>query len=238
MKTYLLTLVLISPILLFAQTSSTIDIIGGIDYSFRILHYSGNDLTSQAALNTREGEKGKINFRIGANYNLKLTERFWLKTGMRLASIGYKGRKKEGLRWGSEYDPVTGTWTPDPSLPHEIQFIYNFWFIELPINGRLEFGTGKWIPFVEAGISPNVYLRTKTKQITEFGKSVNFDRTTGINTLNLSTNISFGLNYLMNEKMILFFQPTFRYHLSSLSDSPIKEHLYNFGLESGLRFRI
>ena len=83
-------------------------------------------------------ETGKLNWRIGFNYNRRLTSRIFLRTGLRLASVGYKGEKNTDLRWPSEHDG-NGGWVADPTLPRELaNLIYDYWFVEMPIVGRFE----------------------------------------------------------------------------------------------------
>ena len=184
-------------------------------------------------------ESAKFNWRIGFNYNRRLTSKIVLKTGLRLASVGYKGEKKTGLRWGSEHDGMGG-WIPDPSLPHEIQLVHDYWFTELPIAGRFEINQKKLSPFFELGISPSVYMTTRTKTITDIGTNSEFQNgdVHNFNKLHIVGFISFGLNYSINDRNQLFGQPTFRYHLTKLADAPISENLYNFGIEIGIRRKI
>ena len=181
-----------------------------------------------------------MNWRLGFNYNRRLSSRIFLKTGARLASVGYKGEKKTGLRWGTEHDGNGGWAGPDPSLPHEIQLIDDYWFIEVPIAGRFEFGGKRLRPFIEAGGAPSVYLATRTKTVTDIGTDASFEsgKALGFNQWHLVGYLSFGANYDIGERLQLFGQPVFRRHFTKLADAPIAEHLYNFGMELGVRRKL
>ena len=229
-----------NPYLAFSQFNSSIDLIIGMDYSYRNLNTSSNEGIVISILEKRDSaETGKLNGRLGFNFNKRLTNKLHLKTGIRLASIGYKGEKKTGLKWGSEHDGMGG-WTPDPNLPHEIQFIDDYWFIEIPIAGRYEFGERKLIPYIELGASPSFFLKTRTKTITDISTETRFhsEEPLPFNKFHLVGNVSFGANYLISENMQVFGQPIFRYHLTKLVDAPIKEYLYDYGIEIGIRRKI
>ncbi len=230
------TLILLIPVLGFSQINQSIDFIGGIEYSYRNLTTSSNDATVLATLkNLDDKESGKFNWRIGFNYNRRLTNRLFLRTGLRLASVGYKGEKITGLHWGSEENGTT-----DPSLPHEIQVVADYWFAEIPIVGRFELNEKKLAPFFELGISPSIYLTTRTKEITDIGTDAKFrnNDANNFNKVHIVGFLSFGINYSINERFQFFGQPSIRYHFTKLADKPIEEYLFNYGIEIGIRKRI
>lgn len=233
-------LFLLVPLVSFGQLNSSIDFITGIEYSYRSLNMDPD--SSSLPFNIidlrNNRESGKANWRIGINYNKRLSNRFYLKTGLRLASVGYKGEKQTDLRWPSEIGPWGYQY--DPSLPHEMQLIYDYWFLEIPLAGRYVFLDKKFSPFIEVGISPSYYLTTKTKTITDIGNSTSFSRggNSPFTNLHLVGVLSLGSNFTVNEKMQLFGQATYRRHLSKLVNASIKEYLYNIGMELGLRWKI
>ncbi|MFT4761384.1 MAG: hypothetical protein ACI9XO_004022 [Paraglaciecola sp.] len=47
--------------------------------------------------------------------------------------------------------------------------------------------------------------------------------------------LSFGVNCQLSKHFQLFTQPIIRYHLTNLTKEPEQEHLYNFGIEIGVR---
>lgn len=237
---FTVTLILIIPIFGFSQINQAIDFISGIEYSYRNLTTSSEEeIVVEIMENRDDKESGRFNWRFGFNYNLRLSNKIFLKTGLRLASVGYKGKKKTGLRWGSEHDGMGG-WIPDPNLPHEIQLVYDYWFTEIPIAGRFEINQKKLTPFFELGISPSIYMTTRIKSITDIGADSEFQNgdVQNFNKFHVVGFISFGLNYALNDKFQIFGQPTFRYHITKLVDAPINEHLFNYGVEIGIRKKI
>lgn len=89
---FLVTLILIIPFLGFCQINQSIDFVSGIEYSYRNLATASQNEIMSVILESRDQtETGKLNWRIGFNYNQRLTDRIFLRTGLRLASVGYKG---------------------------------------------------------------------------------------------------------------------------------------------------
>ncbi|MEM1119621.1 MAG: hypothetical protein AAGJ18_04190 [Bacteroidota bacterium] len=228
-------LLFVLPTIVFAQFRSSVDFVGSMDYSYRHLKNSNNAPTVIENFERRQQEEmGKINWRVGLNYNHPFSDRLFIKTGIRLASVGYKRGKTTGLRWGSEFDGM-GNWTPDPNLPHEIQDMVDHWLIEIPIIGRIELSDNQLKPFVEFGVSPHFYWKSRTKRVTDIDESVIFSNISFFKSLQMVASLSMGMAYSINEKWEILGQPIFRYHLIKTSSFSFEEHLFNYGLELGIR---
>lgn len=232
---FFVTLISIIPIFGFSQINQSIDFISGIEYSYRNLTTSSEDEIVVGILENRDNkESGKLNWRIGFNYNLRLTNKIFFRTGLRLASIGYKGEKKT-LIWPSIPNGMGGYIPPDVD---EMQLVYDYWFTEIPIAGRYEINQGKLTPFFELGISPSIYMTTRTTSIINNKTDSDFQNDNIFKKVHIVGFISFGLNYSFNDKFQIFGQPTLRYHVTKLVDAPIGEYLYNYGVEIGLRRKL
>lgn len=240
MKSHLIQLLIVLiPTVSMSQMNSSIDFILGLENSYRSLKTASDEITILDLVAFREEKEfHKLNWRIGINYNKRLTNNLLLKSGIRLASVGYKNEKQTDLRWPSEIGP--NGYMFDPSLPHEIQFSYDYWFLEIPLCVRFEFSQKKISPFVEIGVSPSVYLFTRTKSDTDIGSEVTYRRggTSDYNNMHIVGFGSIGANYEINEKIQLFGQALYRYHFTSLVDAPIEENLYNYGVEIGIRRKL
>jgi len=229
------------PLVIYGQHHSSVDFIVGIDYSYRSL-----SLTPQANLpiditaSRNSRETAKKNWRIGFNYNKRLSNKLFIKSGVRLASVGYKGEKLEDLRWPSEI--TNEGYMPDPSLPSELQQFYDFWFLEIPIIARYEFNAKQFAPFLEIGISPSIYLTSRTKSVTNLSTDVTYRRGDNVNdysNIHLVGTAAVGANYNLSARYQVFGQATFRRHFTSLvNNTSIDEFLYNGGIEFGVRLRI
>ncbi|MEM9820455.1 MAG: hypothetical protein AAF985_05265 [Bacteroidota bacterium] len=118
MKTsLLLSLAMLWPFLGFGQFQQSIDFIGSIDYSYRQVRSTRSGPRISEILEQIVGETGKMNWRLGVNFNQRIKNNFYFKTGLRLASVGYKG-------------PVI---TDRPAGSLLVQTITDFWFAEIPL---------------------------------------------------------------------------------------------------------
>ncbi|MFK7776199.1 MAG: acyloxyacyl hydrolase [Saprospiraceae bacterium] len=229
MKNLLLMLLFCLPSFLSAQSNSKIELLGGLDYTYR-------DHTNSGWIQSlRKSEKGKINTHFGINYFQKLKPRLWLKIGIGFVSLGYKTAKTE-LNTGSG---ATGG-TQDPLLQGldnpTSQFIYNYHFLEVPFSIHLDFFENKLKPFVELGIAPMYYIQSITKhKLGDEIRSKRNEQEDFINDFQFATTVAFGFSYSFNEKWEMVVQPNFRYHLSKIADAPVKEHLWSTGLAIGMR---
>jgi len=239
MQLRLLLIASLFPLIATSQNSSSIDFVFGLDCSYRNLINSEETEFHQVLINSREVETKKLNWNIGFFYNKQLTKTIFIKSGFRLATIGYKGEKLTGIRWGSEHDG-NGGYQFDPTLPHEIQNVYEYWFIEIPLEGRMEFGKGKLKPFVEFGFAPSIYLSLRTIQLTDIGNESNFSsaKPDTFNSFQLVGIGSFGINYNISANFQIYLNPAFRYYITSLNNDSISEHFYNYGLDLGIRKKL
>jgi len=219
MKNTIFAILILFPIILSSQINSSIDFIAGIDYNFRTLNTNDDSETVAKIMNYRKDETGRLNWRIGLNYNKKLTTKIFLKSGLRLASVGY-----------AMFDSKNSNWL-------EIHSTSDYWYLEIPITGRYEFSNKKLSFFFELGLAPNIYLTTFDKAKTDLDKELKFrrNRNSYFNNLQFVSIVSAGLNYNLTDQLQLFGQPIFRYHLTKLYDAPIEEHLNSYGLEFGIR---
>lgn len=225
---------------LSAQSNSSVNIIAGVDYTYR--HIRGTNPISETLKQTRNSEKGNVNWRFGLDYNHRLSSRFFLKTGVRLMSLGHHEEINfSNLRWGLQHDGNGGYNSTIPSGEdfgdHKIS--NDYWFLELPLVVRYEFSNKKFTPYVEAGLAPAYFLvhRRVSKLGTEREVTMSRAEDTEIpvQRIQLESIVAFGFNYNIKESIQLFGQPTFRYHLTKMWTTDLKEHLWSAGLEVGVR---
>ena len=135
MKTTLITTIFFLFYLnLNSQTSQSIDYVAGLEVSDRLV------ITSKF-----ENEIPKMNWRFGSNFNQRINQSTFFKTGLRIASIGF------------QYKPLTNINFPGnpPTDLTKLQLKFDFLFFELPLIIRKEYGAKEWTPFLELGIIPN-----------------------------------------------------------------------------------
>ncbi len=233
------------PLFCISQINTSIDFVGGIDYSYRNMKTVKNSSFSDSLIVRLfdEDEIGKTNFRIGFNFNKRISKNTFFKTGIRFVSTGYQ-RKYDAneFRWGNQQ--TGGVFNPDlpGDLPTLSKLIYNYTFIEIPLVVRYEFSQKKFTPFVELGVAPSLFLKGRTKFVDNDGKvqTNEYDPViTDFSQINFVGVLSFGGNFNVNEGLQFFVQPAFRYHFTRLfKEGSVKEFLWNAGLEIGIRKRL
>lgn len=235
MKNYLIFTFLFFSCLAYSQKDMSIDIIGSFDY----IGITENDLlftNGQGVNDPFTGIKGIYTYRVGANFNFRIFEKVMFKTGIRYANVG-DNFFMDDLRWPSEIGP--NGFEPDPTLPRYINLITKHRYIEIPLIVRYEIANKKFSPFVEFGLSPHLYVNTKTINKTNFtSSSVVRDYSEladGFNKLQLAAVLSVGANYNANKTIQVFAQTTLRYNINRLTENENSLRYYSVGLEFGVR---
>lgn len=159
-------------------------------------------------LQTRNLKDGKrTNFRYGLDFNFYLGQLFEETVAI-----------KTGVRYFK---------TGYQSELHNISTSYPF--IEIPLALRFYYGRNnqkRLRPFSELGVGFLINLKF---DIEDFRNE---------RLLHHSAFVLVGLSYRVNLDFAFFFQPIFRYHFTqTFSDIEVEEHLYNFGIETGCRFK-
>lgn len=224
------------PFLLQAQQKFSIDLVIGEQIGYRWLRSGDDELSTQIVIDNRNGrEKPGFFPRYGLDCNIRLNEKTWFKTGLRLAREGYLIQKTQ-VQWGSQNN--NGVW--DPSLPsgEPYDFIRLYGvneYLEIPLTLRKEYSGKKLTPYVEGGLSLNYYLasatlETKGLQITRERYQNDY-----IRKFHPAVQLSFGLNHRIGAQIMFFAQATIRQHIIALGATPVREFGFNAGLETGLR---
>lgn len=223
----------------FITAQNSFSLVMGVENGYRLLYKKGLALSDRFEADTRDqSEIPKLNYRLGVDYHQRLFKRFFIKTGVRFAQLGYRTPQSE-IVWPSEIDPVTGEIIDDPSLPQWLLIKYEYYFLEIPLMLRLHLSKNKVQPFVGLGLSSHIFLYAQERSLTDQGRSIRQDELSDYNAIQFSANATLGLEFLRNERLRFFAQLMARYHLTNLiQGDPIQEHLYNYGLEAGIRLGI
>lgn len=208
---------------LTGQVNATVDILAGYNSTYRLI--DGNGSMTEQTRNDLELRKGTTH--LGFNFNKRLSDKVYFKTGARYLTLGYKTKETE-LVFG---DDMTTT---------NIYFTYDYQFIEVPLNVRFELFKDKTIvPYFELGVS-TMYLFGNVQVLYENGMADTRTRRpigAEFNKLHLAMNVNGGFNYFLSGGgTCLYLQGLIRYDFTNLVDSDnFKEFLYGYGLEVGVR---
>ncbi len=210
---------------IFGQSNNSFDMVIGLEYSDRL---NKEKLVDPELVENFEvfHRYGKFNYRLGFNWNNRISNKLFFKSGLRLFSVGSSSGK-----FDLELDPNSSF-----IQPTEIEFITNYFLVEIPLAARYLFNNNKISPFIEIGFSPSYFLTRNLKRITDIETSSNFGSRfdSSFNKFHFAVLVSFGMNYSLNDKLQLFAQPIYRVHLSRFTKTTNSRY-YNFGAEFGVR---
>lgn len=242
--TFFLAFCLFAPLFLLAQNEAPaarrpqIGLVFGMDDNYRFLLETKSLIGGGSAKDVRnEIEKPSLCGRLGVDFWMPFRQKMTLHFGLRAAEQGYLLIENNNLTYGSEFQ--TGTYVFDPSLPHYFKMVEKNYFVEVPAALQvLILKKRKWRGYVEPGISPLIYL--KTRQIITLGNSTKTNWTDrGHYRFHLMATASAGFErLLLGGRSALFAQPIFRMQVTPLHSGSIKEFPYNFGLLVGFKHRV
>ena len=224
------------PFVGFGQFQSSIDLASGIFLS-DIANFENNVLTGPTSTIINEKYEPRPTSFFAVHYNHQIKEKWYLKSGIRYSGMAYATENRKGLVWGSEIQDGLATGMGpifDPSLPHEIQFIYKQYFLEIPILSRYEFKHKIFTPYIEAGLSPGYLVIGKTIRKTDLDTKEFDQNTADVNKFQVTASISLGINFQVSPNSQGFLQPTFRQHIRTTYQRA-DARAFSYGIEVGLR---
>jgi hypothetical protein len=111
--------------------------------------------------------------------------------------------------------------------------MYDFHCIDIPIKVNFAVGKKKVRFFSSLGLTTNIFIKENQKSFMYYSdhtdkitSPANYD----YNDSNISPTASVGIDYKINNNMNLRIEPTFRYGVLKIINSPVTGYLYNGGL--------
>lgn len=213
------------------------------DYCYRTVvnNYDNpdNDWVIKHRNNT---ETPKFGYTTGVNLTYNLNKTIGFEIGLQFSNKGYQ-TETFNLTFGDQIDSPGGlTNIEDSELPTLAKIIYSYHHIDVPIKANFSFGKKKIRFITSAGIVTNFFINEITTGVFEYGDgSKKRNSTYGVmhfNTTNISPMISVGIDYKISPKLNLKAEPTFRYGALKISDTPITEYLWNYGVNLSCYYNI
>jgi hypothetical protein len=155
---------------------------------------------------------------LGYNFN----ERFGFQTGIQYSNRGFSTKKIDIA--GSLMDPV---------IPESLKYNYNYHYLEIPAKVNFSFGENQIRLTTSAGLS-SAFLIKQSRTFIGYYKDTTtrqvFISNDPYNRFNLFATISAGLEMHISPIMRIKVEPTFRYGLLKITDTPVSGHWYSGGL--------
>jgi hypothetical protein len=208
------------------------------DYCYRTLKNNNGSSTSSMIIELRdEGEQFKIGYTAGLNVCYNISKKLGIELGVQYSNKGYAHRKGK-LTFADVIDPRYGinygSNGSSASTPASIKLFYDHKYLDLPVRAIYSFGKRR-IHFVASlGVTTNIFLEATQTMIIKYESEDTWRKTVDqqedFKSLNISPTISFGADYRISNKFNLRVEPTFRYGILKIIDTPITAYLWNGGL--------
>ncbi|TVZ08183.1 hypothetical protein JM80_0667 [Cellulophaga sp. RHA_52] len=122
------------------------------------------------------------------------------------------------------------------STSREGKMVQQFGYLEVPLELNYALTEGKFGVNLIGGVS-SLFLVDDSISLESDDLRTKIGESNNINSLNFSTNIGFGLNYMFTPKMQLSVEPMFKYQLNTFSNSSGDFQPFSMGVYSGLSFK-
>ena len=196
------------------------------DYCYRTLNYEQKD--ENFAEYRNEIEIPKFGFTTGISAVFQLNQSLFFESGILFSD---KGQQTKKFRIDQEY--------PDQTIPEQIKNNWHYYYIGIPIRLNYFFKKGNLKIFISPGFSANIFLEQKrVKYEYNPDEQYTYYSTEGFNKLNIEAIFGAGLEYNVEKKIALRFEPIFRYSLTALSNSEINRYQYSIGANFGIYYNI
>ena len=205
------------------------------DICYRTLKNNDGSSSSSTIIDIRNNtEKQKFGYTTGLNACYNISKHIGIETGLQYSNKGYF-IKRTGFIYGNMYDPRRGFVSNNSATePTNAKFIYNYIYLDVPLRLIFSFGEKRIHLITGIGVTTNILLKATQTIILgyENGDKKRQTQKPGYNykSLDVSPNVSVGIDYRISNKINLRIEPTFRYGAIKIIDAPITEYLWNGGL--------
>jgi hypothetical protein len=208
------------------------------DYCYRTLLNNDGSATSARIIELRnKNEEAKFGYTAGLNICYNISKYFGIEVGLQYSSKGYANSNGySNLVFADQIAPRNGIVYPSNAViiltPSKL--IYHHNYLDIPMRAILSFGHKRFQFITSAGITTNLLLNatlTKISENTNGSKQRNTnDQVFSFKVLNISPLISAGIGYRLNNKINIRIEPTLRYGILQIIDTPVTAYLWTTGL--------
>lgn len=206
------------------------------DYCYRTLKNNNGSATSDLIIDLREESEGpKLGYTAGINAGYNFSKKWGVEMGIQYSNKGY-AFKNSALTFGEMIDPRYGfIYTSNgAAAPTYAKFVYHHHYLDVPVRVLYRFGKKRLHFVTSVGVTTNILLNATMTSVVKYGnddaKRQTYDQPYDFNTFNISPTISVGVDYKINNKINLRAEPTFRYGLLKITDTPVTATLWSGGL--------
>jgi hypothetical protein len=208
------------------------------DYCYRALQNNDGSTTSSKIIELRnKNEEAKFGYTAGLNICYNISKYFGIEVGLQYSSKGYANSNGySNLVFADQIAPRNGIVYPSNAViiltPSKL--IYHHNYLDIPMRAILSFGHKRFQFITSLGVTTNILLTATQTNITENAngskqRNTN-DQVFSFKVLNISPLISAGIGYRLNNKINIRIEPTLRYGILQIIDTPVTAYLWTTGL--------
>lgn len=175
---------------------------------------------------------------VSACYNLN--QHIGVEAGLQYSLKGYQTKQHE-LTFGQMIDPRYGfVYNPNSGMAEKVKFMNQFHYIGIPIKANYTLGTGKTRFFGSVGVVTEFLVASERTAVWSYSdgsrKRNSTDSPYDYRTVNVSPQLSAGVDHRINQRMGVLVEPTFRFGAVNIADAPVRTYLWSFGLNLSYYF--
>ncbi len=177
-------------------------------------------------------ESIKFSYTTGVNLKYKILKCFGIELGAQYSDKGYQSKTSgiDNLTFADQLNDRNGLQYTSGTVLYMLEkTIDHFNYLDIPIKFSCETGNKKLGFTTGIGITTNILLSTSRTFVYYDNKHETKKHYSTFNKLNFSPLLSMGLVYRVTNKLRLYAEPTFRYGILPIIDSPVSAHLWNCG---------
>lgn len=221
----------------------SIGAVGSTDICYRTLSFQSEHPTLSFTVRKRDSlETPTLRYTSGLEIYRIFSPRLDLGIGLHFSDRGYR-TVLDNLTYGNMTDPRTGfIYDDDVEVPTAITIVNHYQSLDVPIKAHYFFGHKKIRAFAGAGVAVSYLIRTRStvvKTMADGSVVRDHNKMNGtFNTLNIFPMVSAGVDWTINEKSSLRFEPIARYGVLNIMNSSLAEYLWSYGLQIGYFFSL
>jgi hypothetical protein len=131
---------------------------------------------------------------------------------------------------------------PDPSIPNQAQYKYNYYFIDIPLKVNFTVGKRRIKFFSSVGLTTNLFIKETQTNIYIYSDRTDINTIrpsfTDFRKVNFTPTLSTGIDWSLHRNVNLRVDPNFQYTAFTMTNTPLTGHLFSAGLKMSLYYRL
>ncbi len=198
------------------------------NYCYRILKATNGQTQTGVELRN-ETELPKFGYSTGISLIYDLNQTTSLESGILFSDRGEKTKGIDVVNYDQSNEPIGKAY-----------FNYHYQYLDIPVKLNHFITRGLLMVNVFAGVSANVLLNEFSEIRVEYLNGENNEEThhtSNLTFVNLQLMAGIGLEFTVSKKITSRFEPVFRRSITSITEAPIKQYPYSFGMNLAIFYR-